>query len=147
MIDIRCIEKDDVADILAIEETCFSEPWTASMIEDLLANEFDFTWVASVDGVTAGFCNFRVIAGEGELMRIAVLPEKRRAGVAKVLMDTLFAKADSEDIKPIMLEVREHNEGAIALYTSYGFKTIGKRKNYYHKPDEDACIMQAKGEL
>lgn len=147
MINIKNIEECDAASVVMVEEKSFSIPWTTSMVEDLLNNDYDFTWLAEVDGEVAGYCNFRVIAGEGELMRIAVLPEKRRLGVAKKLMDTLFAKADAEDIRPITLEVREHNEKAIALYTSYGFKIIGIRKNYYHKPEENAYIMQAKTDL
>ena len=85
--------------------------------------------------------NVRVIAGEGELMRIAVRPGFRRRGYAKKLMDALARFSMEETLSAVTLEVRAGNAAAISLYKSYGFKAEAIRKAYYRSPVEDAVIM------
>ena len=41
----------------------------------------------------------------------------------------------------VTLEVRPSNHAAIALYEGFGFEVVGRRKNYYDKPSEDALLM------
>ena len=88
-----------------------------------------------------GYANFRFLAGEGELMRIAVLPEHRGCGESKKLMDRLEISAKEKEAPDLTLEVRAGNTPAINLYKSYGFQAEAVRKNYYQNPVEDALIM------
>jgi ribosomal-protein-alanine N-acetyltransferase len=82
-----------------------------------------------------------VIAGEGELMRIAVHPELRGRGLSRKLMDQLEETAREKGAEALTLEVRKSNRTAIELYKSYGFGEEAVRKNYYENPAEDALIM------
>lgn len=78
-----------------------------------------------------------IVEAEAELLSIAVAPEYRRQGIAKLLL------AQLPDL-PVFLEVRVSNEGAIQLYESQGFRITGRRKGYYKLPPEDAFVMVRK---
>ena len=56
-------------------------------------------------------------------------------------MDALVALSKKADADVITLEVRSKNVPAISLYEKYGFVTVGVRKNFYKKPDDDAVLM------
>ncbi len=150
---------EDVAALVRIERACFSDAWSEHMVRDLTDSEWDEVWVLeaqawgsaetmeSVSGTTEiiGYVNYRFIAGEGELMRIAVLPEYRGRGYSRTLMDIMVESAAKNQISDLTLEVRAGNVPAIGLYKSYGFAEETVRKNYYHNPTEDAMIMWLRG--
>ena len=79
--------------------------------------------------------------GEGDIANIAVLPSHRKAGIGGSLLDTMLEQSRAEKTEAVYLEVRTSNEPAIRLYVSRGFQIIGKRKNYYKHPREDALLM------
>ena len=89
----------------------------------------------------AGYVLVRAVAGEGEILRIGVLPEFRRRGLASRLLEEVFRRAD-KDVEQWFLEVREHNAAAIALYRSFGFTEVGSRKAYYRDTGEAAILMR-----
>ena len=112
----------------------------------MLRGELDDVWLLKeTDGTLVGYINYRFLAGEGELMRIAVHPDKRGAGAGRKLMEQMEQDACEQGIEAITLEVREHNASAIHLYQSFGFQAEAVRKNYYHNPTEDAVIMWQRG--
>lgn len=88
-------------------------------------NEFS-TLVAEAGGEVVGFAVYRIVAGEGELLNLAVEAGWRRRGVATALLDRLMAEAGLWH-----LEVRESNEKAIAFYQRCGFEWVGERRGYY----------------
>lgn len=135
---------DDVAVLAEMEQRCFSDAWSENMVRDLVDSSWDKVWVLESETIL-GFINYRFIAGEGELMRIAVLPEQRGHGYSKKLMDTMMEDAFQNQITDLTLEVRAGNEPAIGLYKAYGFVEEAVRKNYYHDPTEDALIMWVHG--
>jgi len=95
--------------------------------------------VAESKGRVVGFLVTRATApDEGEILNIAVEPSFRRAGIGRILMETLLAG----DRRIWFLEVRESNDAAINLYKTLGFLPTGRRENYYHKPDEAAIVMR-----
>lgn len=112
---------------------------------DLLSSGFENKWnlylAAEEDGRLAGYGAVCVIAGEGEIQRIAVLEEFRRQGLGRKLLDAMVAAARNRGARAMTLEVRESNEPAIKLYFSAGFRTEAQRKDYYRNPREDALIM------
>ena len=75
------------------------------------------------------------------MMRIAVHPDLRGRGYARILMDTLVRSAREQGASVITLEVRNSNQAARNLYKSYGFVEEAVRKSYYTEPIEDAVIM------
>lgn len=142
---IRNMTMDDTAALVAIENQCFSDPWSESMVKDLADSTWDEVWVLELDDTVIGYINYRFIAGEGELMRIAVLPEYRGHGYSRKLMDIMTEHASKAQVSDITLEVRAGNVPAIGLYKSYGFAEEAVRKGYYHNPTEDALIMWLRG--
>lgn len=141
MASIRLMELKDLQDVAELEQKSFTVPWSGKLLEDCLESPLDKVWVLEEDGKIRGYCNLRVIAGEGELMRIAVLPASRGRGYGRELMEILAEYARTNQVEEISLEVRASNSAAINLYKSYGFKTEAVRKRYYTDPDEDALIM------
>ena len=139
---LRAMTADDLPAVERIEQTCFSDAWSEKLLSDMLESEWDEAWVLTdTDGTRIGYANFRFLAGEGELMRIAVLPEHRGCGESKKLMDRLEISAKEKEAPDLTLEVRAGNTPAINLYISYGFQAEAVRKNYYQNPVEDALIM------
>lgn len=141
----RKMTADDVTALIKIENICFTDPWSENMVADLVDSTWDEVWVLESDGIVIGYINYRFIAGEGELMRIAVLPELRGHGLSRKLMDIMTEDAGKNDVSDITLEVRAGNTPAIGLYKSYGFVSEAVRKGYYHNPTEDADIMWLRG--
>lgn len=137
---------DDIPALVHIENQCFSDAWSEKLISDMLDSDWDEVWVQeSETGDLTGYINFRFIAGEGELMRIAVLPAVRGHGYSRKLMDVMIESALKNAISDIVLEVRAGNEPAIGLYKSYGFAGETVRRGYYRNPAEDALIMWLRG--
>lgn len=140
-ISIRTMEEGDLEAVAELEQACFTEPWSKAQISECLKHPYDQVWILETEGKIAGYCNFRVIAGEGELMRIAVAPFFRGRGYSRRLMGILTQDARKNQVEAVTLEVRASNHPAINLYKSYGFKIESVRKDYYRLPKEDALIM------
>lgn len=138
---IRRMEERDIPEIADLEQICFSESWSAHILEAGLHSPYDIYYVYEQDGQLLGYCNLRVLAGEGEIQRIAVRPGSRRLGVGRSMMDAMMDYAIRKKAYAISLEVRQGNTPARNLYESYGFTEEAVRKAYYHNPTEDAVIM------
>ncbi|MCM1114217.1 MAG: ribosomal protein S18-alanine N-acetyltransferase [Clostridium sp.] len=134
-------KKENTADIFRIEQACFATPWTERSISDSIENDSNYFNIAYADGQPAGYMSMQLAAGEGDIMRVAVLPSYRRLGIGKALLDTCFS---SNPLDAVFLDVREHNTPAIRLYEFFGFERVGLRKNYYTNPTENAVIMTKK---
>ena len=128
-VQIMDLQPGDLPAVRALELECFSDAWSEKLLQDLLTSSWDKAWVLKEDETVCGYSNFRVIAGEGELMRITVHGAER-----------LLREAEEENVEDITLEVRASNAPAIALYEAYGFQKEAVRKNYYSGPTEDALI-------
>jgi ribosomal-protein-alanine N-acetyltransferase len=137
---VREMAPEDVLYVLEIEMQCFSDPWSYEMIKKGLESSLD-TWLVLWEEGAAGYCVFRTIADECELLRIAVRPEVRGRGLSKKLMDQMVFYSRRKDVKSIFLEVRESNDKARNLYRTYGFVEEGIRKHYYLNPCENAILM------
>lgn len=138
---IREMVLEDLLAVVRLEEKSFTVPWSEELIEDALQSQLDQLWVLTEEEHVLGYCNFRMIAGEGELMRIAVDPSVRGRGCGRKLMEHLEKEAGKNQIEAVTLEVRASNQAAIDLYKSCGFQTEAVRKRYYTHPEEDALIM------
>ena len=139
--DIRRSIADDVPEIAAAEELIFSDPWSEKDIFGVICSEGAMCYTAVADGKVIAYIIGRVIAPEGEIYRIATLPEKRRRGIAYRLLDYAVKTERGRGLETLFLEVRSQNSAARALYRTYDFKEAGIRKNYYKNPTDDAIIM------
>lgn len=128
--------------IAALEKRCFpADPWSEALFQDALDSPRTAILLAEgSDGAILGYAVLSVILDEGNLDNIAVSPEARRQGVADALLSALTAFG-REHLAALMLEVRASNAPAIALYEKHGFAAVGRRKNYYDAPQEDAVLM------
>lgn len=126
----------------ALERVCFSDPWSRNMLAEELNNDLS-AFLAALDGEgrLAGYAGLQVILDEGTITNVAVRPDCRRQGVAGKLLQVFLDFARANRLAFLTLEVRASNYGAIALYGGRGFRTVGRRKNYYEHPREDALIM------
>ena len=141
MTEIVRLSQEHIYQIAQIEKLCFSEPWSESALETLLGDNY-VCFVALVDGMVAGYVGMYCILDEGNIINVAVHPLYRRQGLARTLLRELCAISETLGLSELYLEVRESNDSARALYTSEGWETFGKRKNYYSHPLEDAVLMK-----
>lgn len=130
-----------IAAIAAIEERCFSTPWSASALTEELDNPHAVFYAATdADGRVLGYAGMHHVGDEGYIDNVAVDPAARRQGVARRLMAALEAYGRENALYRLTLEVRASNAAAIALYAGAGYVCDGVRPNFYRKPTEDAAI-------
>jgi ribosomal-protein-alanine N-acetyltransferase len=132
----------DLQQVLAIEEGCFSSPWSINSFKYELRQNDSIFKIAVLDERVLGYVCLRTMLDITHVMNLAVHPDYRRRGIGMMLLkDALYElKRQRPDIKFVTLEVRE-SSGALKLYEKAGFAAIGRRKGYYHSPEEDAIIM------
>ena len=122
----------------AVEQACFRNDWTREMLFEEIENPLSVLVTEQREGAIAGFALGRVVADEGELFQIGVLPEFRKRGIAEGLLSSLLAKMAQRGAAKCFLEVRSRNAPAIALYEKCDFERISVRRGYYS--DDDALI-------
>lgn len=133
---------ENISDVAEIEKICFAHPWSEKSLEEQLTNDISHFFVAkNIDGKSIGYAGMQAIVGEGYVTNIGVLPQYRGSGIGSRLVKQLIDTADGLRLDFISLEVRPSNTVAIALYKKYGFKEVGRRKNFYRSPTEDGLIM------
>ena len=133
---------DHLDEVAELERICFSAPWSRNMLAEELDNALSAMLVALDDsGRVVGYAGVQVILDEGYITNVAVRPECRRQGIAGKLLDVFLNFAQGNRLAFLTLEVRASNEAAIILYGRHGFRGVGRRRNYYEHPREDAIIM------
>ena len=119
-------------------------PWTIEMLKEEFA-QGNRLWLGmfSADGLI-GYIGYSIADGVADLLRLGVCPTHRRIGVARSLLDESMAILRGWNVERVLLEVREINEEAIALYASYGFEQIAIREKYFLFTDgpQDALVME-----
>ena len=134
---------DHLEELEKLERICFSRPWSRKMLAEELENQCAAVLVAedSVSGRVLGYAGLMVVADEGYITNVAVFPEYRRQGIAAQILQVFLQFAAANHLAFLTLEVRPSNAAAIALYQGFGFEEVGRRKNYYDLPKEDALIL------
>ncbi len=143
---------DMLPDILALEEACFSSPWTRKMLEaELTNNQFAHFLVARRQEESAtqgrqpriiGYHCFWIVFEELRLMNLAVQESMRRRGVGVALVTEALRQGSEQAATRAVLEVRISNDSARSLYARLGFVQISQRLRYYTNPIEDAVLME-----
>ena len=142
-IQIVPMNADHLEELEKLERICFSRPWSRKMLAEELENQCAAFLVAqdSITQQVMGYAGLLVMADEGYITNVAVFPEFRRQGVAAKLIAVFENFARGNKLAFQTLEVRPSNTAAIALYKGFGFEEVGRRKNYYDLPKEDALIL------
>lgn len=137
---VSYLNSQDIEKIAGLEELCFGQPWSQRAINESMEGNNTFIGVKE-NGELIGYLSFFLSFGEVYINNIATHPERRRQGVARALLRELMRTANEAGAEFLTLEVRESNVPATELYTAFGFKEEGRRKNYYSAPKEDAIIL------
>lgn len=141
---LRPMTEADLLPVAALEQRCQPHPWSLQHFRDELNNPVAAVDLLLVDEILAGYLCFWLLAGELEILNLAVAPEYRRCGIATFLLCHGFARGRQQGLRRALLEVRRGNTGAIALYRNFGFVPVGHRPRYY-ADGEDAVLMEWQG--
>lgn len=129
----------DAEFIAQIERNCFSTPWTTEQIKN--SDDSTAFFLAKTKEKVVGYGGMYTVLDEGYITNIGVLPEFRRRGIGAKIVKALIDFSIEKSLSFLSLEVRPSNIAAIKLYKSFGFEEVGRRKNFYRLPSEDALIM------
>ena len=158
---------DDLDEVMVIEREAFRHPWSP----ELFRRELEHDWSTILVGVepltpfalpsgygpssakppppAAGKGSERIVAflifwlvhDEVHILNVAVAPEHRRKGIARILMAECEKRAHQANAALMTLEVRRSNQGALDLYREFDYRAVGVRPNYYVDEGEDAIVM------
>lgn len=141
MITIRQMELDDLDEVMAIEKSLFSVPWTETGFFSFLLRDDTLFLVAEEEKNIVGYCGVVMVLDEGDITNVGVLETCQGRGIGRQLVQALIAKTGEKGVPHLHLEVRQSNVRAIKLYESLGFEQVGIRKGYYEAPAEDGILM------
>ena len=139
-IEVRRLTYADLPEVVAIERRAFTSPWSLAMFVLELSKPSGICLAAEVEGELAGYTICSRYDTVWHVMNVAVDPDRRRRRVATALIGRLLERV-GDDSAQYTLEVRCSNQGAIALYERFGFRSAGLRRRYYQDNGEDALIM------
>lgn len=138
---IREMQVEDLTQVMELEESLFSVPWTKEGFFSFLMRDNTLFLVVEENGKILGYCGVLLVLDEGEITNVAVCRQRQREGIGQFLLSGLFLLLRERGIRGLHLEVRESNRTAIRLYERMGFQKDGLRRNYYTDPSEDAVLM------
>ncbi len=146
-IRLRAVRHGDLDRVARLHARCFpSDAWDAVALAGILAMPPASGQIAETDaGEPVGVLFDLIVAGEAEILTLGVHPAFRRRGIARALLEDLYARALHGGATRIILEVAASNEDALGLYESGGFRRVGQRPNYYQRPggrSEDAWLLR-----
>jgi [ribosomal protein S18]-alanine N-acetyltransferase len=137
--EIRRLAYSDLPAVIAIERRSFPTPWSLAMFVLELSKPSGVCLAAVDEDGLAGYLVCSRYDDVWHLMNVAVAPDKRRAGIARELIERMFEENGPD--AQYTLEVRVSNGVAISMYERFGFRSAGLRRRYYHDNGEDALIM------
>lgn len=132
------------ADVLAVANIEAASPsaWNVQQVNSELQRDSGISLVAALaEGKILGWCCGFTAVQDGELLKIAVHPGYRLAGIGGQLLDSWCLLMLEQGAEQIFLELRSHNRAALQLYVGRGFQETGRRKEYYCDPVDDAVIL------
>jgi ribosomal-protein-alanine N-acetyltransferase len=142
---VRAAAAADLDAVVAIERVSFCDPpWSRAAFAWLLTAPH-MRFIVACDPVSAavvGYIVTSVVVDEAEIANLAVAPDWRLRGVGARLVDDAVAHAAAAGVRVMYLEVRESNDAARALYRSRAFAPVGRRREYYRNPVEDAEVLE-----
>ncbi len=148
-LEIRRMRPDDLEEVMVIERAAFRHPWSPELFRRELEHDWSSILVA-VEPLTSaphggeriiGFLIFWLVHDEVHVLNVAVVPEYRRKGIARMLMSETERRAMQAGAALMTLEVRRSNEAALELYREFEYRAVGVRPNYYVDEGEDAIVM------
>lgn len=139
---VRPMTERDLGVVLAIERASFSMPWTESTFRGLLRRPDAHLFVAEAGQEVVGYSVVWTVVDQAELGDIAVTEAWRGRGIGRLLLEAVLEVLSAQAVREVFLEVRPSNATARRLYEGYGFVEVGRRRNYYSDPREDALVLR-----
>lgn len=126
------------------QEMFGTEAWSRASYLAELADRHNRYYVAAEapDGELLGWAGVLVIGDTAEIMTVGVLPQARRLGTGRRMLDVLIAEAVARGATEVFLEVRTDNAAARAMYRAAEFDEVGIRRGYYAGGSVDAVTMR-----
>ena len=129
----------DLPVVMEIDRQSLSRPWSEATWREELDSPLGLYMVFAEGAAISGHIGVKRIVDEIHVMTLAVRPNRRRQGFARVLLKAVLDHPTSVGARRVYLEVRPNNLEAQALYSSLGFVQTGVRPGYYG--DEDALLL------
>jgi [ribosomal protein S18]-alanine N-acetyltransferase len=149
-LELRRMRPDDLDEVMVIEREAFRHPWSPELFRRELEHDWS-TILVAVEPLTsasgkgseriAAFLIYWLVHDEVHILNVAVAPEQRRKGIARMLMAECEKKAHENKAALLTLEVRRSNVAALDLYREFDYRAVGVRPNYYVDEGEDAIVM------
>ncbi len=149
-LEIRRMHPDDLEEVMVIERAAFRHPWSPELFRRELEHDWS-TILVAVEPLTSapgrgserivGFLIYWLVHDEVHVLNVAVAPEHRRRGIARMLMAETEKRAWAANAALMTLEVRRSNQAALDLYRDFDYRAVGVRPNYYVDEGEDAIVM------
>ena len=140
-IEVRDLRTEDLDEVCRIEESSFSMPWKREDFQELIDSENSIYLVILADGKVVGAAGYTFNGFDGYINNVVIDVDYRGQGLGRLLLRELLNVGRKNGVPEFTLEVRVSNAPAIKLYESFGFKSEGRRKNFYERPVEDAEVM------
>lgn len=139
---LRDMVADDIDAVVAIENASYSVPWSEATFRGLLRRlDAEMITAESGDGVV-GYAAYWRVLDQGELGNVAVAASWRGRGLGERLVREVLDRAATRGVREVFLEVRPSNTVARRLYERLHFDSVGRRRNYYRHPTEDALVLR-----
>jgi ribosomal-protein-alanine N-acetyltransferase len=141
---VRAAAATDIEALVALEDECEgADAWSRALLADGLAGTVPTVsyLVAEGEAGVVGYAVVSCVDDIAELQRIGVTSSLRRSGVGSELLGEVFGVARREGTQRLLLEVREDNRAAIAMYAAHGFVEIDRRPRYY-RDGATAIVMR-----
>jgi ribosomal-protein-alanine N-acetyltransferase len=145
---LRPMRGEDIEQVHALETRIFPTPWSLnSYLFELERNPASEQWVIETwadhdEWQIVGYSVCWKLGDELHIANLAVAPDFRKQGLGRRLLGHVLVRALESEMQSATLEVRSGNLAAQALYASFGFQVVGRRKRYYRDNNEDALLMQ-----
>jgi len=141
-LDYRTMRAEHLSRIIEIEHLAYSHPWTLGIFRDCLRVGYQ-CWTVELNKVVIGYGIVMMAVSEAHILNLCIHPDFQGRDYGKALLTFLVEQSKKAGADTVLLEVRESNEIAIALYQSSGFHELGVRRDYYpaDKGREDAIIL------
>ena len=140
-IEVRDLSEEDLDAVCAIEESSFSMPWKREDFTGLIDSESSIYLAILADDKVVGAAGYTFNGFDGYINNVLIDVDYRGQGLGRILLQELLRVGRKNGVPEFTLEVRVSNTPAIKLYESLGFKSEGRRKNFYERPVEDAEVM------
>ena len=138
---IRRLTRQDLDQLMVIEDDVFSMPWSRQSYETELRNQWANYLACDWEGQLAAYIGMWTVFEEAHITNVAVSKRFRGRGLGRILMLEEEKLARAKGANRILLEVRPSNEIALTMYKGLGYIPVSVRREYYADNGEDALVM------